>query len=124
MKNLLKRLGLPALALAAMLNTSCPNISIKPILNINFPEGPYPYSIEVNNAYTPDEPICLINRGDTKATVELNLQGYKFSASGHDFMFYHGRLIFSTYPSKEEYYISPQPGEAYNIFFTMNDGRN
>jgi len=124
MKNLLKMLSIPALALATMLQTNCPNINIKPILNITLPEGPYPYSIQVNNLYTPDEEICWINRGDTKITVELNLQSYNLSALGYDVGYYPGWLILLRYPSKEEYYISPKPGEVYNITFTMNDSRN
>ncbi len=126
MKNLLRKLGIPALALAAMLSTSCPNIDIKPILNINLPEGPYyDHSVQIFNAYQPDEEDNnrWIEKEEKEGSFELNpYQSYCFKGIIHSSDIKPGKIPeILTYPSKETYWVWAEPEKTYNIDFTFNE---
>ena len=127
MKNLLRKLGMkmgvPALALAAMLNTSCPNMDIKPTLNVNLPEGPYSHSVQVFNNYQPDEEDNnrWIQIGEKESSFELNpYQSYCFEGIIHSSDIKPDEIIILTYKSKEKHYVWAQSGKTHTIDFTFD----
>ncbi len=123
MKNLLRKLGLPALALTAMLNTSCPNMP-NPILNVTRSEDTIFHSVQVFNTYQPDEQDNnrWIQIGEKEGSFELNpYQSYCFEGIIHSSDIKPDEIIILTYKSKEKYWVWAEPEKTYNIDFTFNE---
>lgn len=125
MKNLLRKLGLPIVALSMMLQANCSRM-LDSNLIVNLPEGPKTYSIQIRNNLVgdlnnPEAGDMWINWGETRDSFELNPgQSYLFQAVGFDVNFpYEGGLELLRYYSNEKYNIWAKPGETYTIDFTM-----